>query len=156
MNDDTLLREILGPVPGGDPLAASLKATLHAVRQRRRVRQARAAGAGIALVLAAIAVGWQGVRTLRSGPDGLATSAPSEPAAPPVPAWVLDTTPMPEAIQVRTRFHQSAQIETRPAVSLEYIGDEQLLALAPGCLALTRSGRGVEVVALCDGLISTP
>jgi hypothetical protein len=47
-------------------------------------------------------------------------------------------------------------ITTDSSERVERVDDATLLAFAPGCLALTREGRAVRVVWLCDDLLAEP
>ncbi|MBN8247277.1 MAG: hypothetical protein J0L84_07520 [Verrucomicrobia bacterium] len=152
-NSQELWTEVLGPTSGDPRLSASLDSLLTAVRRRRRQRRAMRTAAGAAVLLLA-AWGW--MRWPSSMTDSGTAPLAVSPASPPPPAWQLSTRPAPPGITISSRAASVVLVVTEPRTSLERISDEELLALAPGCLALTRSARGMEFVALCEGLVATP
>lgn len=152
-NSQELWTEVLGPTSGDPRLSASLDSLLMAVRRRRRERRVLRTAAGVVVLLLAA---WGGLRWPSSMTDSGTAPLAVSPASPPPPAWLLSTRPAPPGITLSSRVVAVAVVRTEPHTSLERISDEELLALAPGCLALTRSPRGMEFVALCDGLVAIP
>lgn len=155
MNTDHLLDGVLGPAPDDPRFAASLAATLKAARGRRYRRQT-ARGAALAVVLLAGWAGWRGTspQPATERRAGIAVPAAVEERQ---PGFVrIESAPMPAAFLLETRTDSVVSFSTKPGKTVEWITDDELLALAPGCLALTRSARGMEFVALCDDLIRSP
>jgi len=157
MNDprdsDELWTEVLGPTSGDPHLTASLDSLLTAVRRRRRQRLAVRTAAGAAVVVLAT---WGLLRWPSIAPESESPRLAVGPAPTPPPAWEISTRPVPPGITIGSTAMTVTIVRTEPLPSLERISDEELLALAPGCLALTRGARGMEVVAICEGLVATP
>lgn len=154
MNPDPMLDEVLGP--DDSRLASSLSTTLRAARGRRHRRQVtRGIAVMAALSVVALAL-WRQVEPRRPENPLAATAGPTAvDTARPV-FDLVESAALPASMVLRTRPDPALSFVTRPGASVEWIDDDQLLALAPGCLALTRSARGTEFVALCQDLIGSP
>jgi len=156
MKTDHLLDGVLGPAPDDPRFTASLAATLKAARGRRYRRQTARAAAVFAVLFLAGWAGWRGTSP-RPTTERLAGMAALAAMPERQPGFVrIESAPMPAAFLLETRADSAVSFSTKPGATVEWITDDQLLALAPGCLALTRSARGLEFVALCDDLIRSP
>ena len=154
MNPDPLLEEVLGPDDAR--LASSLSRTLRAARGRRHLRQGTLAAAVMAVLCLADLLLWHRLEPRRAASSLAVTAGPT--AADTVrPVYdLVESAAIPASMVLETRPNPAVSFATRPGATVEWIDDDQLLALAPGCLALTRSARGMEFVALCQDLIGSP
>ncbi|MBX3732330.1 MAG: hypothetical protein KF791_07015 [Verrucomicrobiae bacterium] len=155
MNPDPLLEEVLGPDDAR--MASSLSRTLRAARGRRRLRQGTLAAAVMAVLCLADLLLWHRLEPRRAASSLAVTTGPA-PADSVRPVYdLVHSAALPSSLVLETRPNPAAvSLATQPGATVEWINDDQLLALAPGCLALTRSVRGTEFVALCDDLIGSP
>lgn len=153
MNADPMLDGVLGP--DDSRFASSLSTTLQAARRRRHRRQA-ARGAAVMAILSLVTLTlWRQV-VPRQPENPLAETADPTALDAARPAFdLVKSTALPASMVLETRPNPAVSFATRPGASVEWIDDDQLLALAPGCLALTRSARGKEFVALCQDLIGS-
>ena len=144
MNDprhnDRLLADVLGEGIPADFRAGLLDDTLRLVRQRRRLRQVRAAASALAVVAATGLLIWHQLPSNRV--------PPAEPAK---PYRLVRTQPLPRTAWVETRPFPSAglvaSLPTYPVVltatagaPVREIDDDELLALVPKPAALVRYG----------------
>lgn len=154
MNPDPLLEEVLGPDDAR--LASSLSGTLRAARGRRHLRQGTLAAAVMAVLCLAELLLSHRLEPRRAASSLAVTTGPT-PADTGRPVYdLVDSAALPSSMLLETRPNPAVSFATQPGGTVEWINDDQLLALAPGCLALTRSVRGTEFVALCDDLIGPP
>ena len=154
MNPDPMLDGMLGP--DDSRMASSLATTLRAARGRRYLRQGTLAAAVMAVLCVVDLVLWHWIEPRRPENPVAATAVPTvgEMARPAFD--LVESAVLPASMVVETRSNPSVVLATSAGASVEWIDDDQLLALAPGCLALTRFARGTEFVALCEDLIGSP
>lgn len=143
--------------PEDSEFRASLNQTLRAVRRRRRVRTATRAALAATIVFL-LALGW--FRRPPASSDAVArVSTPAVVVVPtlPVPAVeIVSTLPVPAGAWVPSESASGTWITTDSRERIEPVDDATLLAFAPGCLVLTREGRTVRAVWLCDDLLALP
>jgi hypothetical protein len=134
------LTDILGEGISAEFREGSLNETLRAVRRRRRFRQGRRAASALAVVVGLGLMVWH---QFPSGRGSAGSSAK--------PYTLVHTQPLPPAAWIVTRPLSPAKllvsaplgnivVTAKAAVPVREINDDELLALAPGPVALVRYG----------------